>query len=147
LGRISAVIHAAGISPNVGTAKTIMEVNALGTISINEAFYNVMEKGSCLLDVSSMSGHMVPGAIMPTRKYRYSRKNKSLFMKMMLGRVYVFPKKLHSSLAYGISKNFVTWYAKSDTLKFGQKGIRVLSVSPGSFETPMGELEGDRVSE
>jgi Dehydrogenases with different specificities (related to short-chain alcohol dehydrogenases) len=147
VGKITAVIHAAGMSPNMGDAKTIMEANALGTIHINEAFYEVMEEGSCLIDVSSMSGYMVPGLIMPTRKYKYSRKNKELFMKIMMARVNLFPKKLRSSVAYGISKNFVTWYAKTDAVRFGKKGIRVLSVSPGSFETPMGELEGDRVEE
>jgi NAD(P)-dependent dehydrogenase (short-subunit alcohol dehydrogenase family) len=94
-----------------------------------------------------MSGYMVPSAIMPTRKYKYSRKNKELFMKMLMGRVNLFPKKLRSSVAYGISKHFVIWYAKTDAVKFGEKGIRILSVSPGSFETPMGELEKDRVKE
>jgi NAD(P)-dependent dehydrogenase (short-subunit alcohol dehydrogenase family) len=57
--------------------------------------------------------------------------------------VNLFPKNLRASVAYAISKNFVTWYAKTDAVKFGQKGIRLLSVSPGSFETPMGELEKD----
>lgn len=147
IGKIKSVIHAAGMSPNMGDAKTIMEVNALGTININEAFFEVMEKDSCLIDVSSMSGHMIPGVIMPGKKYKYSRRNKMLFMKMMMGRVNLFPTKMRSSIAYGISKNFVTWYAKTDALKFGEKGIRVLSVSPGSFETPMGELEGDRIAE
>ncbi len=32
---------------------------------------------------------------------------------------------------------YVNWYLA----RFGKKGIRVLSVSPGNFETPMGELE------
>jgi NAD(P)-dependent dehydrogenase (short-subunit alcohol dehydrogenase family) len=94
-----------------------------------------------------MSGYMVPSAIMPTRKYKYSRKNKELFMKILMGRVNLFPKKLRSSVAYGISKHFVIWYAKTDAVKFGEKGIRILSVSPGSFETPIGELEKDRVKE
>lgn len=44
-------------------------------------------------------------------------------------------------MSNGISKNFVIWFAKQDAARFGRKGIRVLSVSPGNFETPMGELE------
>ena len=147
IGRISSVINAAGMSPHMGDAKTIMEVNALGTININEAFFNVMTEGSCLIDVSSMSAYMVPSLIMPNRKYKYSRINKELFIKKMMARVNLFPKKLRSSMAYGISKHFVIWYAKTDALKFGEKGIRILSVSPGSFETPMGELEKDSSNE
>ena len=146
-GRIASVIHAAGMSPHMGDARTIMEANAIGTININEAFYEVMEKGSCLIDVSSMSGYIVPNFLLPTKRYKYSRINKEIFMKMMMRRVNLFPKKMRSGVSYSISKNFVIWYAKTCAVKFGSKGIRVLSVSPGSFETPMGELEKDSTDE
>lgn len=146
-GRIASVIHAAGMSPHMGDARTIMEANAFGTININEAFYEVMEKGSCLIDVSSMSGYIVPNFLLPTKRYKYSRINKEVFMKMMMRRVNIFPKKMRSGVSYSISKNFVIWYAKTGAVKFGSKGIRVLSVSPGSFETPMGELEKDSTDE
>ena len=145
LGTISSVIHAAGMSPNMGDAKTIMEANALGTININEAFYNVMEEGSCIINVSSMSAYMLPKLILPESKYKYSRTDKELFMKKMLARVNLLPKKARSGVAYGISKNFVVWYSKTDAAKFGEKGIRIISVSPGSFETPMGEIEKDGI--
>ncbi len=147
LGSIEAVIHAAGMSPNMGSPEVLMQVNAIGTININEVFYNYMEEGSCLIDVASMSGYLVPKFIMPKRGYKLSRIDKESFMNKMMKRVRLFPKKVQSSVAYGISKNFVSWYAKTDAAKFGQKGIRVLSVSPGSFETPMGEVEKDSLDE
>jgi NAD(P)-dependent dehydrogenase (short-subunit alcohol dehydrogenase family) len=59
----------------------------------------------------------------------------------MMGRVNIFPKKLRASIAYAFSKNFVVWYAKKSALLYGGKGIRVVCVSPGNFETPMGRLE------
>lgn len=147
LGKISSVIHAAGLSPHMGDGKKVMEVNALGTININEAFYEIMEEGSCLIDISSMSAYLTPEIIMPKRKYKYSRINKDLFMKKMMARVNLFPKKLRSSIAYGISKHFVIWYAKTDAAKFGKKGIRVISITPGTFETPMAELEKNEADE
>lgn len=147
IGTISSVINAAGMSPHMGDARKIMEVNALGTINMNEAFYNVMEEGSCIIDVASMAAYLAPKFIMPTSKYKYSRINKETFMKKMMARVNLFPKKLRSSVAYSISKNFVVWYAKTDAAKFGKKGIRVISVSPGFFDTPMGELEKDSVAD
>ena len=146
LGTITCVIHAAGMSPHMGTAIKIMEANALGTINMNEAFYEVMEDGSCMIDVASMAGYLVPKVIMPTKSYRYSRISKELFMKKMMSRVNLLPQKFRSSVSYGISKNFVIWYAKTDAVKFGQKGIRVLSVSPGTFATAMGELEKDEAN-
>lgn len=140
-GRIKSVIHAAGMSPNMGTAETIMKVNALGTIYINDIFCQYMESGSCLIDVSSMSGYMIPGILMPKKYYKLSRINHKQFMKQMIKWVNLLPKKHRSGVSYGISKNFVIWYAKTDAEKFAQKGVRIVSVSPGLFETPMGETE------
>jgi NAD(P)-dependent dehydrogenase (short-subunit alcohol dehydrogenase family) len=44
-------------------------------------------------------------------------------------------------LAYGISKHFVIWYSRTMAGAFGANGARILSVSPGSFDTAMGRLE------
>ncbi|MDF2566501.1 MAG: short-chain dehydrogenase/reductase [Massilibacillus sp.] len=143
LGRIAAVINAAGMSPHMGEAKKIMEANALGTINVNKAFYEVMEEGSCVVAISSMSAHVTPKIIMPVGCYKYSRSDKEIFIKKMMARVNLFPQKLRSDLAYCISKHFVIWYAKTDAAKMGEKGIRIVSVSPGSIATPMSELETD----
>jgi NAD(P)-dependent dehydrogenase (short-subunit alcohol dehydrogenase family) len=129
------------MSPNMGDAETIMKVNALGTIFVNDVFYQYMESGSCIIDVSSMSGYMIPDIIMPNKHYKLSRVNHKQFMKKMMNRVNLLPKKHRTGVSYGISKNFVIWYARTDAEKFARKGVRVLSVSPGLFETPMGETE------
>lgn len=142
-GEVKVVIHAAGMSPNMGDAQTIMEVNALGTIHINNAFYEVMKRGGCLIDTSSMSAYLTPQFIMPKRVYRLSRTDCSRFMKKMMGRVSLFPKSVRAGVAYGISKHFVIWFARTDAARFGEKGVRVLSITPGNFDTPMGELEKD----
>jgi len=141
IGNVQAVIHAAGMSPHMDNAQKIMEANALGTIYINEEFSKVMGSGSCIVDVSSMSAYLSPRLIMPQGAYKFSLTNKSVFMKKMMDRVYLFPKKLQSSIAYGVSKHFDIWYAKKCAGLYGDRGIRVVSVSPGNFETPMGKLE------
>jgi NAD(P)-dependent dehydrogenase (short-subunit alcohol dehydrogenase family) len=52
------------------------------------------------------------------------------------------PKELYrTGMAYGISKNFVVWLSQFSAAKFGAKGARILSVSPGVFDTEMGRLE------
>lgn len=94
-----------------------------------------------------MSAYLTPKIIMPKRKYKYSRIDKDIFMRKMMARVNIFPKRLRSSIAYGISKHFVIWYAKTDAAKFGQKGIRIISITPGTFETPMAELEKNEANE
>lgn len=145
-GTIASVINAAGMSPHMGPAKEVMATNALGTININDAFYPYMEAGSCVVDVSSISAYLAPKMLMPTHAYPMARQDKDKFMRKMMARVNVFPAKLRSSVAYGISKHFVIWLAKTDAARFGEKGARVVSVTPGNFETPMGELEKDEAS-
>jgi NAD(P)-dependent dehydrogenase (short-subunit alcohol dehydrogenase family) len=139
LGRIASVIQCAGMSPHMGQAHEIMETNALGTINVNEAFHRVLEAGSCVIDVSSTAAYLVPKIILPEGLYKYSRIDRNLFMKKMMARVNLFPKNMRPGMAYTFSKNFVNGYARTDAAKFGEKGIRILTVSPGNFNTPMGK--------
>ncbi len=141
LGDIASVINSAGISAGMSDARTIMMVNAIGTMNVNEAFYEVMGEGSCVIDVASMAGHIVPKIVLPTRSYKLSRVDRDLFLKRMMARVNIFPERYRADMAYSISKHFVIWYAKTDAARFGAKGIRVISVSPGLFETPMADAE------
>jgi NAD(P)-dependent dehydrogenase (short-subunit alcohol dehydrogenase family) len=146
LGTVTAVVHSAGLSPHMGDARGILEGNALGTIHVNEAFSAFMGAGSCIVDVASMAGHLLPGLLLPTKDYALSRTDQGRFVERMLARVNLFPRAKRPGLAYGISKNFVLWYARTDAVRLGQRGIRVLSVSPGTFETPMAELEKEATS-
>lgn len=141
LGDIKVVIHAAGMSPNMGSPEKIMKVNAVGTVHVNEVFYERLADSSCIINVSSMSGHLVPKIVMPSKKYSLSSTNIDLFFRSMMKRVVLFPKKHRSGVSYSISKNFVIWYSQVNAEKFAQKGIRVVSISPGLFETPMADAE------
>jgi len=141
LGKVTSLINAAGLSPHMADAGTIMETNALGTININEAFYEVMGEGSRIINVASMAAYFIPKFILPAKDYGLSNTDKERFMKKMMARVNMMPGKQRPGLSYSISKNFVVWYSRTNAGKYGQKGIRVVSVSPGSFNTPMGEIE------
>jgi NAD(P)-dependent dehydrogenase (short-subunit alcohol dehydrogenase family) len=52
-----------------------------------------------------------------------------------------------STTAYSLSKAFVIWYSRQTAARFGANGARILSVSPGSFDTAMGRLEKKSGSE
>lgn len=143
-GQIQAVIHAAGMSPHMGTAEQLIRTNALGTVLVNECFSEYMGEGGCIIDVSSMSAYMIPNFMIPKKIFEKSIGGSlENFVKAFVKKVSVFPKKIRTGVAYSMSKNFVIWYAKKSAMKLGDKGIRVVSVTPGTFETPMGKLEGD----
>lgn len=140
-GQVKALLHIAGMSPHMGSPEAILRANALGTVNINDAFYPVMAPGGCVIDTSSMSAYLAPGFIMPKHSYPLARTDREKFLKKMMARINLMPKSARTGVAYSISKHFVIWFAKTDTARFGAKGVRCLSVTPGNFDTPMGQLE------
>lgn len=141
-GQLTAVIHTAGLSPQMADLETIIRVNALGTINITEACLQIAGEGFALVNVASMAAHMLPNLIIPTRAYAYALTDVPKFLSKMLFRCRLMPNDFYRrGMAYSVSKNFVMWYCRRNAVRFGDKGARILSVSPGSFDTAMGRLE------
>lgn len=144
-GNVKVVIHAAGVSPHMTSAESIFAINAVGTINVDEAFAAVMGEGSVILNVSSMSAYMA-GERVPKQVYQLALESADAFLagaKQMLAMV---PEEQRNGMAYVISKNFVLWYTAKEAIKYGKKGIRVVSISPGTFSTPMGDVEGEEAA-
>jgi NAD(P)-dependent dehydrogenase (short-subunit alcohol dehydrogenase family) len=139
-GPIMIVINAAGISPQMGGAHEILKINALGAIHIHEAFFPHLVEGGCLIDIGSTGGYMVHPLILPSRAYRLSRTDSERFLKKVVARTRWIPSSIRSGFAYCISKNFLMWYVRLEAERFARKGVRVLSVSAGSFDTDMGVI-------
>ena len=143
LGEIKNVINSAGLSPAMARPETLIRVNALGTVYINEEFSKLMNSGSVIVDVSSNSAYILPDFLANKKVFALADKDEDLFIKKILG----LPNKLKgykaSGLAYGLSKKFVIWYAAKCAFEYGKKGIRVCSLSPGLIATDMGNLESE----
>jgi NAD(P)-dependent dehydrogenase (short-subunit alcohol dehydrogenase family) len=143
LGAIASVIHTAGVSPSMGSAEYVMRTNAVGTVNVNEAFFAAAGEGGAIVNVASMAAHMLPDNMIPTARFPQALHNEDAFMADMLAACSVVPEEMQSGIAYAVSKSFVRWYSVAQCERFTGKGLRVLSVSPGSFETEMGLLEAD----
>lgn len=141
-GRLASVIHTAGLSPQMADPATILKVNALGTVNIVEACIGHASEGFALVNVASMAAHMMPSLLLPSRAYPQALTQPDAFLRSALWRCRPMPKPLYrNGMAYGISKHFVIWLSRHSAGRFGARGARVLSVSPGSFDTEMGRLE------
>lgn len=141
LGTVTSVIHTAGVSPSMGSADTILRINAVGTVLVSTAFYAIARDGMALVNVASVAGHQLPSLLAPKRRYKRCLHDMNRLHAELLTACNLFPPSLRPQLAYVLSKNFVIWYSKVIAAQFGAKGARVLSVSPGSFDTAMGKLE------
>lgn len=141
LGPIASVIHTAGVSPSMGDADYIMTTNALGTLHVNEVFFAVAGQGAAIVNVASMASHMLPDEIVPTQHFDLAFTDQARFLAEMLTACDLAGEAMRSGLAYSLSKCFVRWYSTSQAERFNGRGLRIVSVSPGSVDTEMGLLE------
>ncbi|MGE2712895.1 SDR family oxidoreductase [Mycolicibacterium litorale] len=141
LGPIASVIHTAGVSPSMGDAEYVMRTNALGTLNVDEAFYRTAGEGAAIVNVASMAAHMLPEELIPTGQFPRALTDQKAFLADMLSACDIAPEEARSGLAYALSKSFVRWYSTSQAERFNARGLRILSVSPGSTDTEMGRLE------
>ncbi len=141
LGSVASVVHAAGVSPSMGDADYVMRTNALGTLNVNEVFYETAPEGAAIVNVASMAAHMLPEEMIPTGQFPRALQDEGAFMADMLASCNVVPEEMRSGIAYGVSKSFVKWYSSSQAERFNGRGLRIVSVSPGSIDTEMGRLE------
>lgn len=139
-GALRAVVHSAGVSPSMGDAEAIIRINAVGTVNVTQAALSYAGPGSALVNVASVAGHMLPRALVPTRVFRTALTDPHR-MAARLARIAELTGRGASGTAYSLSKAFVIWYSARMADAFGTHGARVLSVSPGSFDTDMGRLE------
>jgi NAD(P)-dependent dehydrogenase (short-subunit alcohol dehydrogenase family) len=141
LGRVTSAVHTAGVSPQMGTAGLIVKINALGTINVTQAALAVASEGFALVNVASIAGHMTPSLLVPKRTYKLALTDPETFTAKLTRAASRGPRSMRSGSAYSLSKNFAIWYTAKMAAAFGAKGARILSVSPGTFDTAMGRLE------
>ena len=142
LGEVKNVINSAGLSPNMANQETIVRVNALGTVYINQEFSKVMKEGSVIVDVSSNSAYILPSFIINKKIYALADTDEEQFVQKIIKKSNMAKGEYQRcGFAYSLSKNFVVWYAKKCAFEYGKKGIRVCSLSPGLIATDMGNLE------
>ncbi|MFB1294075.1 SDR family oxidoreductase [Mycobacterium sp. pW049] len=140
-GDLTSVIHAAGVSPSMGDAEYVMRTNAIGTLNVGEEFHASAGGGAAIVNVASMAAHILPAEIIPTAKFPLALQDTDQFMTEMLAACSIVPEEARSGISYAVSKSFVRWYSVAQAERFNARGLRIVSVSPGSVDTEMGRLE------
>ncbi|WP_293010385.1 SDR family oxidoreductase [Mycobacterium sp.] len=141
LGTLVSVIHTAGVSPSMGEADYVMKTNALGTLNVNEVFFQTAGEGAAIVNVASMAAHIMPEEVLPAAQFPLALVDEAAFLRDMLAACDIAGPEARSGIAYAVSKSFVRWYSWSQAERFNGRGLRIVSVSPGSVDTEMGRLE------
>lgn len=130
---IGAVVHAAGLSPTMAGAERIMAVNYDATARLVAMIRPRMAPGACAVLISSSSAYecKVPELEAALKTIVPGEESSSL-----LGMV-----KGNSGFAYMASKRGVQLMVEQQAWAFGERGARIMSISPGLIDTSMGRQE------
>lgn len=142
IGEISGVILAAGVSPSQAPVATILRVDLYGTALVLEEFGNVIAKGGSAVVIASQSGHRLPALSVEQNKALATTPVEELLALPMLQADQI-SDPLH---AYQISKRGNSLRVMAEAVRWGKRGARVNTISPGIIFTPLArdELSGPR---
>jgi NAD(P)-dependent dehydrogenase (short-subunit alcohol dehydrogenase family) len=142
IGEVTGVIHAAGVSPSQAPPATILKVDLYGTALVLEEFGNVIAEGGSAIVIASQSGHRLPALTAEQNQELAITPVEELLALPMLQ-----PDQVTDPLnAYQISKRANSLRVAAQAVRWGKRGARVNTISPGIIFTPLArdELSGPR---
>ena len=142
IGTITGVIHAAGPSPSQASPAAILKVDLYGTALVLEEFGNVIAPGGAGVVIASQSGHRLP-ALTPEQDKALATTPAD----ELLGLPMLQPDQVTDPLhAYQVSKRGNSLRVMAEAVRWGKRGARVNTISPGIIFTPLAkdELSGPR---
>ena len=136
-GRLTAVVHTAGVSAATSSARKIIDVDLLGTVHVIDAFTAVATRGTSLVCISSMAGHYaslgrddeVALATAPVDS--------------LAGLAVVTAVGDDPLAAYILAKRANHVRVEAAALAWNRLGARINTVSPGVIATAMSKAEAE----
>ena len=137
-GRFRCLVHTVGVSPEMADARTVIEVDLVGSARITDAVFPLVGPGSSAILFGSIAGYSdVDPAI---EKLLCDPLADGLFgtVERAVG------QPVDSATAYVLAKRGVMRLVERLATPWGAKGGRVVAISPGLIDTAMGRLELER---
>lgn len=126
--KIGAVVHTAGIAPQMGEKDRVLAINLDATIALVDAIRPHMAQGSCALLYASTAGHMpLPADLESTFEAPMPAEGSKAYLEQIPD----------SMVAYMASKRAVRALVRREAKSFGEVGARLVSISPGLVDTVM----------
>lgn len=141
-GEISMLVNAAGVSPSQAPVEAILKVDLYGTAVLLEEVGKVIKEGGAGVTISSQSGHRMP-ALTPEEDEQLACTPPEDLLKLDI----LQPENIRDTLhAYQMAKRCNEKRVMAESVKWGKKGARINSISPGIIVTPLAidEFNGPR---
>lgn len=135
-GGLQHLVHLAGVSPTMVDVDRILEVDLIGTAMLIESLTEKANHGSVAVAAASIAGHLQP--VSPEIDRILDQPLESGLRKRLES---ALGAPLSTGQAYSLAKRGVIRLCERAAISWGARGGRVVSVSPGLIDTPMGRLE------
>ena len=142
VGDITMLVNAAGVSPSQASIETILNVDLYGTAVLLEEAGKAIAPGGVGVTISSQSGHRMPQLSAKEDEQLACTPTEELLSLDILQ-----PAKIQDTLhAYQMAKRCNEKRVMAESVKWGEKGARINSISPGIIVTPLAidEFNGPR---
>ncbi len=141
-GDITMLVNAAGVSPSQAPIEAILKVDLYGTAVLLEEVGKVIAEGGTGVTISSQSGHRMPALTPEQDRLLAMTPTEELLSLPMLQ-----PENIENTLhAYQMAKRCNVKRVMAEAIKWGERGARINSISPGIIVTPLAidEFNGPR---
>lgn len=141
-GDITMMVNAAGVSPSQAPIEAILKVDLYGTAVLLEEVGKVIAPGGVGVTISSQSGHRMK-QLTPEEDEQLACTPTEKLLELPL----LQPENIRDTLhAYQLAKRCNEKRVMAESVKWGAKGARLNSISPGIIVTPLAidEFNGPR---
>jgi NAD(P)-dependent dehydrogenase (short-subunit alcohol dehydrogenase family) len=141
-GEISTLINAAGVSPSQAPIESILKVDLYGTAVLLEEVGKVIKDGGVGVTISSQSGHRM-AQLTPEEDEQLATTPTEELLNLEI----LQPENIKDTLhAYQMAKRCNEKRVMAESVKWGKRGARINSISPGIIVTPLAidEFNGPR---
>ena len=141
-GEIKMLVNAAGVSPSQASIETVLKVDLYGTAVLLEEVGRVIARGGAGITVSSQSGYRMK-QLTPEEDALLATTPAEELLKLPMLASGAIRDTLH---AYQMAKRCNVKRVMAEAVKWGERGARINSVSPGIIVTPLAidEFNGPR---
>lgn len=132
-GEISMLVNAAGVSPSQASVETILRTDLYGTAVLLEEVGKTIRTGGTGVTISSQSGHRMPSLTPQADELLATTPTEELLALDMLQ-----PQNIRDTLhAYQMAKRCNVKRVMAEAVRWGRRGARINSISPGIIVTPL----------
>lgn len=142
MGDIRMLVNAAGVSPSQASIETILHVDLYGTAVLLEEVGKVIARGGTGVTIASQSGHRMPALGTEIDEQLATTPTEDLLKLDVLQ-----PSNIRDTLhAYQLAKRCNVKRVMAESVRWGERGARINSISPGIIVTPLAidEFNGPR---